>query len=65
MNIEQDQVRREGAGEAETSGTIRGNGDAIAVELKLELIEISNVWMIFDHQDAGLRRHVLPQGEQA
>src|SRR5438132_7243463 len=65
MNIEDDKIRRQRAGQLESRSTVRRHGDAIPVEVELQLIKISNVGMILDHQDAGLKRHDLPQGPSA
>ena len=64
MNIEEDKIRRQRAGQLESRSTVRRHGDTISVELELQLIKVSNVRMILDHQDAGLKRHGLPQGHQ-
>jgi len=49
----------------QTGNAVGRYGHAVAFQLQLELIEIRNIRMIFNHQHARLGWHELPQGNQA
>ena len=62
VNVEQQHVRLEGSSQLQTGTPVRCDRHPVTLQLQLELIELGDIRMILDHQDAGLGWHAVPPG---
>jgi len=60
VEVEQDQIRTEAIGQRQPSGAGPGDSDPVPLELQFELVEVGDVSVIFNQQDASLNGHEVP-----